>query len=572
MGNLGAIIIPTSPAIVVGDLRSVSLHTILPHAIRNGTAVKSPYEVLFSNDTTNINSCSSPYSPKRTFVPRDTPGDYDYISPPFTEAMLEASVDETVDVGVDVHLLQPGVGWVPWWQSRVYPFEEHIEFMKEHTGMDPADNSFALYMANGGDMVAAFTRRCRAKGLAPFVSFRLNDSHGHEFLDMPQEEIPSWAWHVFCPTHVEHPEWRLSQDIKDWNGRVLNWSIPEVRAAKFAYIKEIIEQYDIDGFELDFLRHCNFFRQDETTSDERRGIITDFIGDVRAELDKRDCADGRHRWLCVRIPAQTKCFDPLGIDPAAMVSAGVEMLNLSNYYYTEHRGDFAQVRQMIGDDASIYFEMCHTVQQRRLPTKISYDCTLQRRATPIQFYTGAHLAYSRGCDGASTFNFVYYREHGVGERGPSTEPPFEIHRGIGDREFCARQTQHYVRSEGWGSMGRCPRPIPRTLRPGDHVAADIDMAPPAGGWTQPGRLRIQAEQDLGESQWTAKLNGSLLAETDDRSEPYENPYPQLLGTPELHRAWIVPVDLVRDGVNEVEVLLESSLDEARVVFLDLAIA
>ena len=35
--------------------------------------MKSPYKVLFSNDTTNIASCKSPYSPEITFryVPKE---------------------------------------------------------------------------------------------------------------------------------------------------------------------------------------------------------------------------------------------------------------------------------------------------------------------------------------------------------------------------------------------------------------------------------------------------------------------------------------------------------------------
>ena len=534
--------------------------------------MKAPFHVLFSNDTTNINTCSSPYSPARTWVMNKKTGKEEYIAPPFNEAMLEATVDETANTGVDVHLLQPGVGWVPWWKSKAYPFDEHVRFMKEQTGMDPSANSYAQYMANGGDMVEVFCRRCREKGPAPFVSFRLNDSHGHEFLAMQREEIPSWAWHVFSPVHVEHPEWRLGDDIRNWNTRVLNWAIPDVREAKFAFIKEIIEQYDIDGFELDFLRHCNFFDAETTTGEERRGIMNRFVQAVRRELDERDRADGRHRWLCVRIPAQVACYDPLGIDPAGMVAAGVEMFNLSNYYYTEHRGDFARFRELVGNEVSVYFEMCHTVHQRKPDPTLRYDCTIQRRTTPLQYYTGAHLAYSRGCDGCSTFNFVYYREHGTGQRGPASEPPFEIHKGIGDSAFCAKQPQHYIMSEGWNALGLDGTPLPATVRAGEALNVRQDLAPPEEGWQKGGRLRIQAEGDLGDSTWSAKLNGVALDGTGDRSEPYENPYPQLMGEPGEHRAWLVPTEVLKDGVNEIEVSLVEGIEQARISFLDMALS
>jgi hypothetical protein len=280
-----------------------------------------------------------------------------------------------------------------------------------------------------------------------------------------------------------------------------------------------------------------------------------------------------HRWLCARLPAEIACLEPLGLDPREMAKAGVEMFNLSNYYYTEHAGDFARYRDMVGDDAALYFEMCHTVAQAQ-PPKLPgqrYDFTIQRRTTPLHYYTGAHLAYQRGCNGASTFNFVYYRRHGVGERGPATEPPFEIHRGIGDPRFVAHQPQHYVRSEGWGKMNRCEREIPVKLTPGQTRTVTWDLAPPAGGWKQGGRFRIQSNADLAESRWTATMNQTPLIETGDRSEPYENPYPQLLGTAEQHRAWTLPAGILRDGPNRVEFTLVSGIEAATVVFADLAI-
>jgi hypothetical protein len=527
-----------------------------------------PYRVLFSNDTTNIETCVSPYRAEGV---------------PFRPEMLEATVDETAGVGIDVHLLQPGMGTVPWWTSKVYPFAKHVRFMKERFGMSPELSGFARYMADGGDMVAVFTRRCRQKGLAPFVSFRLNDSHGHEFVNAPRETLMKngWLWHVMAPFHVEHPEWRLRENLNDWGGRVLNWAIPEVRAMKFAFIREIVEQYDLDGFELDFMRHFAFFRQEETTSAQRRQIMVDFIRDVRGVLD-RTAHPGQHRWLCVRIPASVTSInhmgilshDALGIDVRAFAEAGVEMFNLSHNYFAEQVGDLAAIREL-APAAAMYNEMCHTTRVGpRVSTDFTYDEFAFRRTTRTQFYTTAHLAYARGLDGVSTFNFVYYRKHGVGPRGPFNEPPFEIHRGCGDRDFVARQPQHYFLSlaaEAWGAP-------PRLFHAGQIETFTLDMAPPSSsagswktkGWTKGGRLRIQSPEDLGDSRWRAVMNGEELAETDDRSEPYDNPYSPLLGTPEQHRAWTVPVRLCQDGINTIEITLLDGDKPVPIVFLDVA--
>jgi len=249
----------------------------------------------------------------------------------FTAEMLEATIDETAGTGVEVHMLQPGVGWVPWWNSKVYPFQEHVKFMKEKFERDPSDSGFAKYMSEGGDMVKVFIDRCRQKDLIPFISFRLNDSHGHELVNMPHDQIPGWAWHVLTPIHVEHPEWRLGKDLSDYNGRVLNWMNSDVPNHKFKFIKEIIENYDIDGFELDFMRHSNYFKQEETTSQQRLSIMVEFVKKVREVLD-RNSKNGQHKWLCVRIPCHLSWHDVLGIDVKAFADAGVDMFNICSYF------------------------------------------------------------------------------------------------------------------------------------------------------------------------------------------------------------------------------------------------
>jgi hypothetical protein len=77
---------------------------------------KPPFKVLYSNDTTNIMTCESPYHKE---------------GEPMNMTMLDATVDETAGTGVDVHMLQPGFTWVPLWQSEVLPVEEHVEWWND---------------------------------------------------------------------------------------------------------------------------------------------------------------------------------------------------------------------------------------------------------------------------------------------------------------------------------------------------------------------------------------------------------------------------------------------------------
>ena len=109
------------------------------------------------------------------------------------------------------------------------------------------------------------------------------------------------------------------------------------------------------------------------------------------------------------------------------------------------------------------------------------------------------------------------------------------------------------------------------LKRGESVAWRIDMAPPTGGWTAGGSLRLQNRTPLGDARLVVRINGRELEPTDDVSEPYPNPYPALLGTPETLRAWTAPATLLEDGVNHIEATLAAG-KEAEILFADLAVA
>ena len=97
-----------------------------------GAARKTPFRVLFSNDTTNITSNTSPFHKR---------GEH------FTEDKLRASVDETAG-NCDVHMLQPGGGRVPWWKSKVAPADEYYRWLQDTARVRLG--GMGRYMLDGG--------------------------------------------------------------------------------------------------------------------------------------------------------------------------------------------------------------------------------------------------------------------------------------------------------------------------------------------------------------------------------------------------------------------------------------
>jgi len=525
---------------------------------------KAPFHVLYSNDTTNIVSCASPWHKK---------------GEPFRPEMLAASVDEAADAGADAEFLQPGLMWVPLWKSTVYPADEHFRWWQD-TFKSPID-SIGKYMLNGGDVLRVFVDRCREKKVATFVSVRVNDYHMVEFLDAPAgTKLPAFASLAVDRFRREHLEWRISSEAtkessvgKARDMGVMDWTHPEVRARMLAFITEICENYDIDGLELDFMRHHRLFRPGETTRDQREKIVTDFVSQVRQILDRTQKL-GQHRWLCVRIPAVIGYLhDPLGINVVKLSHAGVDMFNLSMSYFTIQQDlDIRAIRKLVPDKA-IYAEMTHTSVVGADTSQQHGDSAFYRRTTDEQFYTTAYMAYAAGLDGLSLFNFAYYREYGrPSNPGPFFEPPFHVISRLADKQWLASASQHYFLAPVWRSPYGNPIQLPKTLSKGGSVTLHLDMIPPKGGWSGAGKLRIQFEKPLLKTCVEAQINGLKLAPTGDVSEPYSAPYPQFLGTSETLCAWVVPAKVLQAGANVIELTADGAFSsQAKVIFVDFAI-
>jgi len=521
-----------------------------PQVLGEPSRGKAPFRVLFSNDTTNISGCVSPFHKK---------------GEPFRPEMLQASVDEVAGL-VDAHLLQPGLGMVPMWPSKVLPLEEHYAWIKKRYGQEP--DGFGRYVLNGGDVVKVFVERCRQRGQAPFVSLRMNDAHHKEFSDPPPGEKPAGKLGMSVTRfYAEHPEYRIKPGSLRGADVVQNWAVPAVRAQKFALLRELCENYDLDGIELDFLRFYSLFRVEETTREQRCAIITAFVKDVRALLD-RTAREGRRRWLCVRVPCYLPALDVLGLDLSALVAVGVDMVNASSHYFTTQQHALAAIRRRV-PDAALYFELCHTIWKGE-KVQAGYDVFPYRRATREHLQTSAHLACARGADGISLFNFAYYRPHGQGEgRGAFGEPPFHALEALRDPQALADAPQHWFLAQGWRAPGEKPLQLPRKFTSGKPAPFFFDLAAPRGGWKRDLRLRIQCAQPLGDATIQAKFNGQPLTATADVSEPFPVPYPSMLGQPGELRAWLVPATLLMDGINRLELALQSPT-EPTVVFIDLA--
>ena len=517
----------------------------------NIVASKPTYDLTWSSDTTHILSTISPYHAS---------------GQPLSDAMFRASVDEVADTGADVFLLQPGMGWVPWWDSQVVPLSAHQQWFQAAYG-NSGNNAYLNYVLAGNDIIQTSIDQAHTRGMDVFLSYRLNDLH---HLDQATNPTSTRNGEL-AQFYVDNPQYQLGAgpgQPTSAHRRAHNWAIQEVRDYKFALIEELAQMYNIDGLELDFMRHTSYFRQDQTTGPQRSQIMNGFIGDVRGVLDQT-AGVNEHRWLSVRIPSQVEAHDAMGIDMNSLTGLGVDMVTITEFAQYSQQSDIVAIRQALGPDVGLYVEMFDNTSVTRAPDNSRWQF---RKTTPQQMITGAHLAYSRGADGVAMFNMPYYRENVnpvLNQDGPSMEPPFSTIGNLVDRVWLANQSQHYFIGSVWNDPYTNDRVLPEDVSVGETVTFDMDMAPPTDGWVLDGRLRIQSLEFAVGQLWEAKINGVLLIPSSDVSEPYPTNLTHMTLTADHYRAWEVPASLLIDGINEIQITLQGGV-ATDLWYLDLA--
>lgn len=162
---------------------------------------------------------------------------------------------------------------------------------------------------DGVDPFAVMMARARAKGISPWLSMRMNDIH-----HVTREDNCALArfW-------KEHPEYRIdpAAPIGPKNtcyGRNLGFDYAHaaVRERHLNGLREMLARYDIDGVELDWMRHPYYFRVGHEREDAH--FLTEFMREAKRLVEAESARKGRALQVAVRIPSRPAVAKSLGID------------------------------------------------------------------------------------------------------------------------------------------------------------------------------------------------------------------------------------------------------------------
>ena len=238
---------------------------------------------------------------------------------------------------------------------------------------------------DGVDYPAHVINRCRERGIAPWISIRMNDVHFNNNLEHPFHDV------IFRKSEL------FRKNDPGYFARCLDYAHAEVREHYRKLIAEVVDRYDVDGIELDFLREPYLF----SAGEEQTGasVLTEWLREIRQLTEKATALRGHPVRLSVRVPSEPEVALGLGIDAPTWVKFGlIDLVVVSPRWRTIHFDlPIQEWRRLLGDRVSLAGGL--EVNYQPEPSKPA------RPVTPEEAVGAALAVWSAGADAVYLFNY-----------------------------------------------------------------------------------------------------------------------------------------------------------------------
>lgn len=233
----------------------------------------------------------------------------------------------------------------------------------------------------GIDPYAVWIRRCREKGVSPWVSMRMNDVHGCD--DPKFFRNASW--------YKEHPEFRL--DPSGTNAcrfmQQLDYAHPEVRAYTMAQVKEVAARWPADGMELDWMRFGHVFRPNEEL--KNAPILDAFMREASAAIRSTG------KQVAVRVPYDHEVCEEFGFNVVRWAKEGLVDVVIPAPF----------IRSASDLPVGKWLEALAGTKVRLVPD-LGCEVSCSGRAHVPTVYRGvAESFFAQGADGVCLYNLPY---------------------------------------------------------------------------------------------------------------------------------------------------------------------
>lgn len=490
------------------------------------------YKCLYNLELLILGTAKTPFQDYDEPIRKETPANY---------------VRQLEGTDVDAIMICPTAWKRPLWPSKVDPHWEkeapYIQrpyFSADMKFHEKAYFRLKDYMLQGNDPVAEAVNQANRQGIAPFISYRMND---HHYLKQQDAFVHPAFWR-------DNPQFWLgkgasqSDGLHKWDeeeNRHFDYMHEPVREYYYSLLSELVEGYDIAGLELDFMRSPVYFKTAQLP--DGRKIMTQFVRRIRKLLDLWGERRGKHLMLCVRVPYSTQwCWD-VGLDVSCWDKEGlIDMVNISPFFISSPKLDIAGYKKIV-HKAKLYGEMHFIVDKAVLHN--GYGNNVTRKTTKYIYRALAATFLDQGMDGVSFFNADYARHHYFNE--PRRDhlinegPPFDAFRGITQLESLKNQDKHYFVGPHYSEL-----PMYNNLDI-ELYLADRQIQ----NTFKHALLRLKTKDPCVGSEVHAYINGQKLEEILWVGELFPPLSIEGIAKPECVKYYRVPVSILKYGVNHV---------------------
>lgn len=419
------------------------------------------------------------------------------------------------------------------------------------SGVEPTDtwpqNAKRLFEA-GLDPYEVWINRCRARGISPWLSMRMNDVHS---VDEPDNFMHSTFW------RTSSRYWRVPDGpAAPWVNRALNYVHAEVRAHQLAFVRELLDRYDMDGLELDWMR----FGYHLTPGRERAeaDVLTGFVREVRRLVDEAQNLRGHRVWLGVRVPTHPDAAAGLGMDAVAWARNGLVDWIVPAPFWTSSDFDIpVEVWHDRLGDARQRVTVVPALEYNARPWP-SAPAVANDLASARGF---AASALERGAPGVYLFNWMDSQTQPV----PADEYRQLLREGL-TAELVAHRAQRYpVCYRDTVPVG-FPDGVRLPVEADSGGEFDLHIGPPPEAGTAWLIIGLSAPDESAESDWEASLNGSALGAPEGPAD-----VAQLGGGAVCAIRFACPLQLVQRGSNHVSIRRTAGHGSPQIVWVELRI-
>ena len=173
-------------------------------------------------------------------------------------------------------------------------------------------------VAEHGGPVSVIARLCREAGVRFLPSLRMNTHYNTEETSFSFGSFRRDNPHLL----IGRPGEKIPEFGELWGLRTgKDFAHSRVREFMASIALELIERFDVDGVELDFMRHPGIFRPEEAVAN--RQLLTDMVRVIRVRMDEISRERGRPLELAVRVAPTLSDSLRLGMDAECWIREGL---------------------------------------------------------------------------------------------------------------------------------------------------------------------------------------------------------------------------------------------------------